>query len=351
MNKNLLSPPRLLAALFLLAGLIACGKREAAAGNSGAAAAPPVKLSAVVLNAAAVSSGITTTGTVMAERGVELKTEISGRVIRIGFNEGGSVSTGQILIKLDDAELRAQLEKARAHVLLAQTQEKRLKEQVDAQAVSQRDYDAARADLQTAQAEADLAKAQLDKTEVRAPFGGSAGLRQVDLGAVLQPGTVVTMLQDLHSFRIEFSIPEDQASGVHAGMPVRFTVAGREDTLSASVFAVEPGVNPETRLLKMRARCASPKGGLRPGAFARVELPLHENSALWVPAQAVVEGARGTQVWRVREGRAGLTVFQPGTRTPEAVEAKQGLSAGDTILISGLMQLKPGASVNPSVVP
>ena len=351
MNKNLLSPLRLLAALFLSAGLIACGKREAAAGSPGAAAAPPVKLSAVVLNATAVSSGITTTGTVMAERGVELKTEISGRVVRIGFNEGGSVVAGQTLIKLDDAELLAQLEKARAHMLLAQTQEKRLKEQVDAQAVSQRDYDAARADLQTAQAEADLAKAQLDKTEVRAPFGGSAGLRQVDLGAVLQPGTVVATLQDLHSFRIEFSIPEDQASGVHVGMPVRFTVAGREDTLSASVFAVEPGVNPETRLLKMRARCASPKGGLRPGAFARVELPLHENSALWVPAQAVVEGARETRVWRVRDGRAGLVVFQPGTRTPEAVEAKQGLSAGDTILISGLMQLKPGASVNPSVVP
>jgi membrane fusion protein (multidrug efflux system) len=107
--------------------------------------------------------------------------------------------------------------------------------------------------------------------------------------------------------------------------------------------------------MRVRARTAPPPGGsrsgvLRPGAYARVILPLRESVALWVPAQAVVSGARGAQVWRVRGGKAELAVFQAGTRTPEAVEAVQGLSAGDTVLISGLMQVKPGAPVQPALV-
>ena len=357
MFKNSSWAKKFLAGFFLLSsltslGLTACGKKEAANGAPGGAGPvpPPAKLAAVVLNVSAASSGIATTGTVLAEQQVEVQTEIAGRVTRIGFPEGGHVSAGQVLVKLDDSGLRAQFRKASAQLHLAEAQEKRMKEQTDAGAVSAQEYDQVRAQLESAKGDADLLKAQLDKCEIKAPFGGEAGLRKVELGAVLQPGTRITTLQDLRSYRVEFSIPENQAAGVDTGMPVTFTVAGREDTLSAVIFAIEPGVDPDTRLLKMRARYDSPKdgkSGLHPGAFASVVLPLREHSALWIPAQAIVESARGTQVWRVHEGKAELHVFQPGTRTPEAVEVRQGLSAGDTVLISGLMQLKPGAAVNP----
>ena len=337
--------------LFLSVALSACGKHEAASGAPAGAGAAPAKLAAVVLNASTTTSGIIATGTVLAEQQVDVQTEIAGKVVRVGFPEGGHVSAGQLLVKLDDAQLRAQFEKASAQLLLAQAQEKRLHEQSEAGAVSAQEYDQAQAQLASAKADADMIKAQLDKCEIKAPFAGDVGLRKVELGAVLQPGTMITTLQDLHSYRIDFSVSENQAAGVRIGMPVRFTVTGREDTVDASVFAIEPRVEPDTRLLKIRARCQSPKGGLRPGAYARVELPLHEKAALWVPAQAIVESARGAQVWRVREGKVALVVFKPGTRTPEAVEAMEGLSAGDTILISGLMQLKPGLPVNPEIIP
>ena len=325
--------------------LTACGKKDAASVRP--SGVPPAKLAAIILHASTITSGIATTGTVLAEQQVDVQAEISGKVVHIGFPEGGHVSAGQVLVKLNDSELRAQFEKASAQLQLAEAQEKRMKEQADAGAISAQQYDQIHAQLESARGDAALFKAQLDKCEIKAPFAGEAGLRKVELGMVLQPGTKVTTLQDLHSYRIEFSIPENQMAGVHTGMSVNFTVAGRADTLSASIFAIEPGVDPDTRLLKMRARCAPPKGGLRPGAFASVVLPLQETAALWVPAHAVVESARGTQVWRMREGKAELQVFQPGTRTPEAVEVKQGLSAGDTIMVSGLMQLKPGAAVNP----
>ncbi len=330
-------------------GLLACNRHAADSGEAKARGGAPEALAAVVLNAATVTSNVIATGTVLAEHQVDVQTEISGKVVHIGFPEGGHVAAGQELVKLDDSELRAQYEKAKAQLLLAQVQEKRMQPQFEAGAVSQQDVDQARAQLESAQADAALIKAQLDKCEIRAPFAGDVGLRLVELGSVLQPGTKVTTLQDLHSFRIEFSVPEDQTAGVRIGLPVKFTVTGRKDTLNATIFAIEPALDPSTRLMTVRARCPAPKGGLRPGAFATVEVPVHATQALWVPAQGVVESSAGSQVWLVRDGKAKLQVFRPGTRTPEAVEAVQGLSAGDTVLVSGLMQLHPGIPVKPKI--
>ena len=356
----------LLAVSFLLSlGLSACGGDGAAGKDKGAApggaaakggpgAMGPAKLPAVVLASSSASPTISVPGSVMAEQEVEIRAEIAGKVTQIGFREGEPVKQGQILVRLDEAELKAQWEGADAALLLAKSRDRRAQEDFKAQAISRNDYDEAQAQLKTAAAAAALAKARLDKCRITAPFSGVAGLRGVDMGAMLQAGASVTTVQDLRSFRVEFSVPENQAAFVTQGLKVRFTISGRPDTLSAAVFAIDPGVDPGTRLLRVRARTAPPSakqgGTLRPGAYARVELPLKENNALWVPAQAVVGSARGAQVWRIRGGLAELAVFQAGTRTPEAVEAVQGLSSGDTILISGLMQVKPGMPVIPVLV-
>lgn len=334
--------------------LIACGKKESASVGTGAVPVAPVKMAAIVLNPSNAATDITVTGTVLAAQQVRVQTEIAGKVVKVGFPEGGSVAAGQVLVKLEDSELRARLARAAAQLLLAGGQEKRSRAQFDAGAVSRQEYEQIHAQLEIATADVSLLKAQLDKTEIKAPFAGETGLRQVDLGTVLQPGSAITNLQDLSFCRLEFSVSENQSAGVHVGMPVHFTVTGREDTLEATVFAMEPGLDSETRLLKVRARVESPKGekrGLRPGAFAKVELPLREIAALWVPSQAVVKSARGALVWKVREGKAELSLFHPGMRTPEAVEVVKGLSAGDTVLITGLMQLKPGMLVQPEIIP
>jgi membrane fusion protein (multidrug efflux system) len=310
----------------------------------------PAKLPAIVLAAASARPVVLVPGTVLAEQEVEVRAEIAGKVTRIGFREGEPVKAGQLLVGLDEGELKAQWDGAEASRMLARTRAERAREDFKAQAVSRNDLEEAEAQLKTAAAAAALAKARLEKCRISAPFPGVAGLRGADLGAMLQPGASVTTVQDLRAFRVEFAVPEAQAASVRKGLKIRFTVSGREDTLSATVFAVDPGVDAATRLMRARARTAPPPGGLRPGAYARVILPLRESVALWVPAQAVVSGARGAQVWRVRGGKAELALFQAGTRTPEAVEAVQGLSAGDTVLIAGLMQVKPGAPVQPALV-
>ncbi len=314
----------------------------------------PAKLPAIVLGASTAKSALVIPGTVLAEQDVQVRAEISGKVTQIGFREGEPVKAGQLLVGLDESELKALWQSADAALSLAKSRERRAKEDFQSQAVSRNEYEEAEAALSTAAAAAALAKARLDKCRIVAPFAGAAGLRAVDQGGMLQAGAPITTVQDLRSFRVEFSVPENQASFVRQGLRVRFTVAGRDDTLSATVFAVDPGVDPGTRLLRVRARTAPPRndarGVLRPGAYARVELPLSQANALWVPAQAVVGSARGAQVWRIRGGVAELAIFQAGTRTPESVEAVKGLAAGDTILISGLMQVKPAMPVQPRLV-
>jgi membrane fusion protein (multidrug efflux system) len=361
MKRHLVFVVRSALLLILLVGilvfstaLVACNGADKAAagkpGGPGGAAMGPAKLPAIVLGASSAQASIAVPGTVLAEQEVQIQAEIAGKVTEIGFREGEPVRAGQILVRLDESELKAQWQGAEAALLLAKSRNRSVQEDYKSQAVSRNEFDAAEAELKTAAAAAALAKARLDKSRIMAPFAGVAGLRGVDMGTMLHAGTPVTTVQDLRSFRVEFSVPENQAAFVKQGLKVRFTVAGREDTLTAAVFAVDPGVDPGTRLLRARARLVPPPGGLRPGAYARVELPLRESNALWVPAQSVVGSARGAEVWRIRGGVAELAVFQAGTRTPESVEAVQGLSAGDTILISGLMQVKPGIPVQPVLV-
>jgi membrane fusion protein (multidrug efflux system) len=340
----------------------ACGDKQpapaggppgAGGGAPGAGAPPAPRLAAIVLNSAAASSGLSATGTVLAEQEVNVQAEISGKVVKIGFREGEVVKAGQILVELDGAELKAQADRAEANLMLAKTRADRIKQDFKAQAVSQNEYDQVMATLKTAQAEAALMRAQWDKTRIRAPFGGTTGLREVELGSVVQPGARVTSLQNLSSLRVEFAVPERQAAHVRAGLKISFTVAGTVDTISATVYAVESRIDPDTRLVRVRARTSSKEGSanlkVMPGAFARVVLPLRADSALWVPAEAVVQSARGSMVWVARGGVATARVFTPGLRTPDAVEAAGGLTEGDTVFISGLMQLRPDAPAIPVV--
>jgi membrane fusion protein (multidrug efflux system) len=342
----------LVGCLLFSAIFSACGGDGASGKSQGAGApgaAPPAKLAAIVLAPSSSGSGTSAPGTVLAEQQVDIQAEISGRVTYIGFSEGQPVKAGQVLIRLEDSELKAKADQADARLLLARTREERLRQDFKAQAVSQGEYDQASAEWKSARAEAALARSQWEKTFLRAPFAGSTGLREIDLGSVVQPGTRLTTVQNLNSLRVDFSVPENQARIVKTGMKVRFTVAGSPDTLDATVYAVESRIDPDTRLLRVRARCEKPGGRVLPGSFARVELPQRQDSSLWIPTQAVVQSARGSQVWTVKGGKAELKPFTPGTRDAQSVEAVSGLSAGDTVLVSGLLQLRPAAPVIPVV--
>ncbi len=347
-----LSTASFAAAIGLSVALIGCGGEDAAkAKGAGPAGAPPAaRLSAIVLSLSnSASGGLSAPGTVLAEQQVDVQAEISGKITFVGFSEGQPVKAGQVLIRLEDSELKAKADQADARLLLARTREERARQDFKAQAVSQGEYDQVSAELKSARAEAALAKAQWDKTFLRAPFPGSAGLREVDLGSVVQPGTRLTTVQNLNSLRVDFSVPENQARLIRTGMPVRFTAAGTTDTLDATVYAVESRIDADTRLLRVRARCEKPGGRVLPGSFARVVLPGRQDSSIWIPTQAVVQSARGAQVWIVKNGLATLQVFTPGTRDAQSIEALGGLSPGDTVLVSGLLQLRPATPVIPVI--
>jgi membrane fusion protein (multidrug efflux system) len=336
--------------------LAACGEKQAAPGGApgapGAGAPPAARLPAIVLSPSSVEGGGSSVpGNVLAEQQIDVQSELSGKVAFIGFREGQPVKAGQLLLRLDDAELKARADQAGARLLLARTREQRLKQDLKAQAVSQGEYDQVFAEWKSAEAEAALTKAQWEKTHVRAAFGGVVGLREVELGSVVQPGTRLTTLQNLSSLRIEFSVPEKLAASVKPGFKVRFTTTGSTDTSVAVVYAVESRVDAETRLLRVRARreTSGKASTILPGSFARVELPTGQNDVMRLPTQAVVQSARGAQVWRVRSGIAELAVFQPGARDANMVEVVSGLNEGDTILVSGLLQLRPGTAVIPVV--
>jgi membrane fusion protein (multidrug efflux system) len=369
MNSNmtsLLTPsfrvfPSAVLSMILLLGLSGCGESKSASGApaagkpgpggpAGAGAPPPARIAALILAPSlSGSAGATVPGNVLAEQQIDVQTEISGKVAEIGFREGEPVKAGQLLVRLDDTELKARLQQADANLMLAKTREERLRQDLKAQAVSQGEYDQVVAELRTAQGGAALARAQWEKTHLRAAFGGVVGLREVELGSVVQPGARVTTLQNLKTLRVEFTVPEKQADAIRNGMKVRFTAAGSIDTLEATVYAVESRIDSDTRLLRVRARCTAPKGRVLPGSFARVELPVRTDASLWLPAQAVVQSARGSQAWRVRGGIAEPVVFIPGVRDAQNVEVLSGLEAGDTILVSGLMQLRPATPVVPVV--
>lgn len=339
----------------------ACGDKQAAPaggppgapGAAGAAGAPPpARLAAIVLApSSSDGAGSSVPGNVLAEQQIDVQSEISGKVAFIGFREGETVKAGQLLIRLDDAELKARADQAGARLLLARTREQRLKQDFKAQAVSQGEYDQVYAEWKAAEAEAALAKAQWEKTHVRAAFGGVVGLREVELGSVVQPGARLTTLQNLNALRVEFAVPEKAAGTIKPGTKVHFTTSGSSETLEAVVYAVEARVDAESRLLRVRARRegGGKSGAILPGSFARVELPSGRINALRVPTQAVVQSARGAQVWRVRGGVAELALFTPGARDAEKVEVLAGIEAGDTVLISGLLQLRPGTAVIPQI--
>lgn len=336
-----------LGVIFVALLFAGCGEKQAAQGGASGAGAPSALAAIVLSPSVSASAGSTVPGNVLAEQQIDVQAEIAGKVAHIGFREGESVSAGQLLLRLDDAELKARFEQAEASRMLARTREQRVLRDFKAHAVSRAERDQAVAEAANARAAAALAKAQWEKTRIRAPFAGMIGLREVELGSVVQPGTRLATLQNLGSLRVEFSVPERNAAAMRPGLSVRFTTASSPDTFTAAVYAVEPRIDTDTRQLRVRAR--TKQGGVLPGAFARVELPVRTTPALWLPTLAVVQSAEGAQVWVVREGRAQLTPFTPGERGSRTVEALEGLSAGDTVLVSGLMQLRVGVPVRPEV--
>lgn len=307
----------------------------------------PLKVSTITVASAPFAETLMSTGSVRAEEAVELQAEINGKVVAINFKEGAHVQQGHLLVKLNDADLRATRQRALQRRELAMLREERLSKLVKDGLVRREEHDTAWNEVQIQNAEIELAEAQIAKTEIRAPFSGVVGLRYVSEGAFVNAATRVATLQRIDRLKIDFSIPEKYASRIKLGAGITFTVAGGDRRFGGEIYAFDPRIDTATRTVLLRALSPNPEGRLLPGAFANVELKLNQmNDAILIPAVAVIPGLTEKNVFVMNDGKAQRRAVETGTRTASQVHIISGLKPGDVVITSGLQQMREGLPVS-----
>ncbi len=304
------------------------------------------QVKAHIVNTESMSNKVYATGTILANEEVELRSEVSGKITHILFKEGSLVKKGDLLVKINDADLQAQLKKAESKLKLSEEKEYRQRQLRNSNLISQEEYDNTVGELNVNKADYDLIKAQIEKTEIRAPFDGVVGLRSVSEGSYVTTSTVIARLQNLNNLKIDFSIPERYSSSVKIGDELQFKVSGSNNLFTAKIYAIEPKIDPGTRTIQLRAICNSNNRELVAGAFANVELNLAKiNEAILVPSVSIVPGLKGQSVYLYKEGVVVSKPVDIGVREEKRVQITSGLSKGDTVITSGILLIRPGAKV------
>lgn len=330
---------------LLIPIFLSCG--GGASAPAGKTAAAPVKVEGFVVKEGEIASVVQASGTVIPEEETVLYPEVSGRVVVLSIPEGQMVGKGKVLVKLYDGDLQAQLQKLELQIQLATETEKRLARLLSFEGVSKQEHDEALLQLNVLKADAEILRVQIGKTEIRAPFDGVVGLKQISEGAFVTPQTPLCTIRTLQKLKLDFSIPEKYSSQIMKGMEVSFKVEGDTTTHTAKIEATESAVEQETRNLKVRARILSASNGkLLPGAFAEVNVPLGlRTGAILIPSQAVIPQARNKMVIVNRGGKASFVPVITGVRQSAMIEIQKGLVPGDTIATTGIMFIRPDSPI------
>lgn len=293
-----------------------------------------------------LSNKLTANGSILAQDEVQLQPEVSGRVTYLNIKEGAVVPKGTLLLKINDADLQAQVFKLKTQLKIAQANLTRLAELLKIKGVSQAEYDAAENAVNNINADIQLLNVQIAKTELRAPFSGKLGLRNISLGAYVSPSTVVVSLQNTSLLKLDVFIPEKYAGIVSTGDIMQCKVAGIEQPFTARIIAIEPNIDEMTRNLKVRAVVLNANPKLLPGAYVKVQLKLKETpNAIMIPSSAVIPDDKVTKIVITDSSKAKFVTIDIGVRTESEVQVLNGIKAGDTVLTTGLLQVKPGTPV------
>lgn len=336
---------RLSSILYFFSTLLffACSSEE---NNGGARTRDPIQADGFLVQPRPVSENVEVPGTLLPEEETELRAEVSGRVVSLDMPEGVDVPKGKLLVKLFDGDLRAQLRKLDVQLQIAEKSEERLSELLKISGISQQDYDLAQLNVENLKVDIEATKIDIAKTEIRAPYAGRLGLRYISLGSYLSPNDIVTNIRQVNRLKLEFAIPEKYAKSIAPGDKVNFRVDGGELLHQATVVATENSVDVTTRTLMVRALVSEGHRELVPGIFAKVNLQLGQSdAALMIPTQAVIPQARGKQVILYRKDSVLFKEVETGIRDSAYVQITNGLQAGDTVIISGLMAIRPASTV------
>lgn len=338
--------------LLLSSSIIAC-KEEKKNEKPAAPAkgAGQLQAEAFIVKTTSLSENLELPGTILPYEQTEIRPEISGRVVQLNINEGGFVQKGSVLVKLFDGDLQAQLKKLQVQLQIAEKTAERYKALLKINGVSQQEYDLSELDASNLRADIDLVKVNIAKTEIRAPFNGRMGLRQISLGAYITPTTLISTISQVGQLKMEFSVPEKYSDEMRKGRSVKFTVAGTNQSFAASILATESVIEANTRTLKVRTVVNGNHALLVPGAFAKVALQLGENDqALIIPTQAVIPQARNKRVILYRNGVADFQEVRTGIRDSSFVEITEGLQKGDTVVTTALLSIRDGSKIKLSKV-
>ena len=289
---------------------------------------------------------IVVTGNLLPDEEVDLSFETSGQVVEINFKEGAHVKQGQLLAKVNDRKLQAELKRLESQLKLANDRVYRQRTLLQHDAVSQEAYEQVRTELATLQADIDIVKAEIELTELRAPFDGVIGLRQISVGAYASPTTVVSKLTRIVPLKVEFAVSEKYVNEVNPGTALSFTIDGSLQNYSATVYAKESALDQNTHTLTVRALYANPNGRLTPGRYASINLKKQEiEDAIAIPSEAIVPEMGKDKVFLYKSGKAQPVDVTVGLRTEDRVQVLRGLSVGDTLITSGTLQLRTGLPV------
>lgn len=328
----------LVAVLILMKIFVFSGKK---APSKQAQANPPVPVECYVAKDTAVGYQLETVGTLRANEQVEVVSEISRKVVAIYMKEGEFVKAGQLLYKLDDADITSRIEKLTIEARLARTNESRAKVLLEKGGISQERYDELSNQYQTLQAEIEVLKVDLSKTEIRAPFSGRIGLRNVSIGALVNPRIVLANLQDIGRMKIDFSLPERYSRDLPVGSKIDFQTDYLPVSETAVVEAIEPAVDEKTRTLAVRAVADNQRGKLVAGTSAKVILTFGGvDKSIFVPTSALIPSIKGYSVFIRKDGVAHQAQVRVGLRNREFVQITDGIVKGDTVVVTNLLRVR-----------
>ncbi len=334
--------------LILLTCCISCGSNDkkipASGGKQGPPPTPKVEVSIVTITT--LAENLELPGSIIANEETSVNPEISGRLTYLNATEGKTVSKGTLIAKIYDGDLKAQLNKLSVQLQVQEQTARRYEELLNINGVSQQEYDLIV--LQSSNIRADMAiiRSNIMRTEIRAPFAGTLGLKMVSPGAYVSPQTVITTIRQNSDLKLDFTLPERFTGKLQAGQTVSFISEANKKQYEAKVIATESGISEDSRSLRVRAIVTNNDKALLPGVFVKVRLAFEpDTNALMIPTQAIIPQARGKKVIVYKAGKAIFRDVQTGTRDSSRIQITSGLQAGDTIIMTGLMGLKPGGKV------
>jgi membrane fusion protein (multidrug efflux system) len=325
---------------------VGCSSKKKDSKNEQNKGPQELKAEAVIIKPAELISQYQSTGNLLANEAINVYAEVAGRITEIRFKEGSRVRKGDLLVQLYDNDIKAQIQKLNVQRRLQVITKSRQDELLAINGISKQEYDNTVAQIASIDADIAYNQSLLRRLQVRASFDGVIGLRNVSVGAIVSPTTLITIIQQVHPLKLDFPVPEQYKGVVKNGDEVRFTITGSSDTMKGIISAVQPGADATTRTITMRAIVPNPDHNLVPGAFANVFVQLNRNNtAITVPSQSIIPTTRDKKVAVLRNGKAEMVTVVTGERMVEKVEILQGLKVGDTVLTTGIMQVKPGMEV------